>query len=118
MSSRKCPTCGLVSFAGAESCKRCKAGNSASPRPTTSETSSRETETSNAKSRSSISPLRILLFVLLLALPGMYYYRAQQRETIAQEKKATEAEKVDAKAEEESWRKRCGEMRRFRPQCY
>jgi hypothetical protein len=48
----------------------------------------------------------------------MYYYRAQQRETLAQEKKASEVEKVHARAEEESWRKRCGEMRRFSQPCY
>lgn len=97
MSSRKCPKCGLVSFATTENCNRCKASLKVSDERATAKTSFVESETYETKSRRVFSPLRVLLLVLLFAIPVWYYYQGIEPERAADEKKQNELRREHTK---------------------
>ena len=85
MTSQKCPNCAMVNFASSESCRRCKAALKAAPAspqptPVASPPAPKPDvyETTDAKSRWSFSPLKVLLIILLIAVPCWFYYRSQE----------------------------------------
>jgi hypothetical protein len=80
MPSRKCPTCGFVNFARAETCKRCEAGLDVSEERTEAKTSFEEYETYEAPSRRPFSPLRVLLLILLVGGAIWFYCQSSEKD--------------------------------------
>ena len=78
MTSHKCPKCGLVSFTTAVNCKGCNASLKASGDGMKPATSFEVVALSDGEPRSSFPPLRVLLLILLLVIPGWFYYRSQE----------------------------------------
>ena len=96
MTSHKCPKCGLVSFATTGSCKRCQASLNVSAEAAAS-FAAREIDDAEPQRR--FSPLRVLLLILLIAIPGWLYYRAQEQalaDQIEQRKKQEREESIKA----------------------
>ena len=83
MSARKCPKCGLVSFATRESCKGCKSRVFSHERPE-SATSLAVSTFDDAEPRRGFSPLRVLLLILLIAVPLWYYTQSSISSTAAE----------------------------------
>jgi hypothetical protein len=99
MTSHKCPNCGLVSFVTAANCKRCQASLKVSGEEAQAATSFEAYEIDDAKPGSSFSPLRVLLLILLLAIPGWLYYRSQEQAIVVQQEQ-------QKKLEQEEWQRR------------
>lgn len=78
MHSRKCPGCGLVSFATTDDCKRCKTSLKVADERVESKTSPTAYGIYDDEPRRSFSPLRILLLILLVGLPLWYYCQSSQ----------------------------------------
>lgn len=78
MTSQKCPNCGMVNFASAQNCQRCRTGLNGSPASSQLEAKPDIYETADAKSRWSFSPLKALLLILLVVIPCWLYYRSQE----------------------------------------
>lgn len=95
MTSHKCSKCGLVSFTTAANCKRCQASLAGSSEATKSTVSFEAYEIDDAKPRSSFSPLRVLLLILLVAGPLWYYCKSSETAVAEQEtaEKAAQAQK-------------------------
>jgi hypothetical protein len=79
MNSRKCPKCGLVSFTTAASCKGCQSSLKVSGEVAKAATTVEAYEVDHDEPRRGFSPLRVLLLILLIAIPGWLYYRAQEQ---------------------------------------
>ena len=79
MSSRKCSKCGLVSFATADNCKRCSTSLKDAQAKAVSNIPSKEIVFDDDEPRRGISPLKILLLILLIALPCWYYFSSSQK---------------------------------------
>ena len=106
MSSIKCSECGLTNFETAEHCKRCKASLStppAAPKESNSEPVEAFVEPAPAvrrelapfdipEPRASISPLRILVLVLMVVGLTWYYFRSENIQRAADDKRTKEAE--------------------------
>ena len=93
MTSHKCPKCGLVSFTTAANCKRCQASLKVSGGAAKAATTVEAYEVDDDEPRRGFSPLRVLLLILLIAIPGWLYYRAQEQavaDQIEQRKKQEE----------------------------
>ena len=109
MSSIKCNQCGLPNFSSSEHCKRCKASLFASPAP--AETTARAAESKDYLAvydeseprRFSLSPLRILLLVILVASPvAVYFYQSNA----AHEEQVKKDKEFDQKRRQEDQRAR------------
>lgn len=101
MTSHKCPKCGLVSFTTAANCKGCQSslkGSSAGAKPSPS---FEAYEIDEAKPRSSFSPLRILLLILLLGIPGWLYYQSQENAIVEQKEQQKKLEQEEAQRRSE-----------------
>lgn len=102
MPTLTCPKCGWINFDTARNCKKCIT----SLIQTQSGASFGEDRLKDVRRGKSISPLKILLIVLVMLVPGWYYYQSLEKERVAQEQKQKEGEKEYAKQKEEK-RRRC-----------
>jgi hypothetical protein len=94
MSARKCPKCGMVSFATQESCKRCNSRVVTSHDEAEFTSSRAMSSFDDAEPRRGFSPLKVLLLILLFAVPLWYYTQSgissAAAERVEDEKKQVE----------------------------
>ena len=107
MTSHKCPKCGLVSFTTAANCKGCQASLKVSGEAAKAATSFEAYEIDDDEPRRGFSPLRVLLLILLIAIPGWLYYQSQQQAVVDQIDQRKKQEREEARKGNEEAIKRC-----------
>ena len=97
MTSHKCPKCGLVSFTTAANCKGCQASLKVSGGAAKPANTAEAYVVEDDEPRRGFSPLKVLLLILLIAIPGWLYYRSQEQavaDQIEQRKKDEQQEAI------------------------
>lgn len=108
MISHKCPKCGLVSFNTAANCKGCQASLKVSDAGAKSAASFDAYEIDDDKPRSSFSPLKVLLLILLLAIPGWLYYQSQENAIVEEKEQQKKLDQEQSLRDKRDYLGRCG----------